>query len=54
MGTNANADGLCDHEEAVVCLDEVEDGKSDYRQGRKAKFRADIGVGLLRRKEEDD
>lgn len=54
LGTNANADGLCDHEEAVVCLDEVEDGKSDYRQGRKAKFRADIGVGLLRRKEEDD
>ena len=56
LGTNANGDGLCDHEDVVVCLDEGEDGKSksDYRQGRKAKFRADIGVGLLRRKEEDD
>ena len=38
-----------------MCLDEGEDGKTDYRQGGKAKFRADIGVvGLLRRKEEDD
>ena len=54
LGTNANGDGLCDHEDVVVCLDEGEDGKRDYRLGRKAKLRADIGVGLLRRKEEDD
>ena len=54
LGTNANGDGLCDHEDVVVCLDEAEDGKRDNRLGRKAKFRADIGVGLLRRKEEDD
>ena len=54
LGTNANGDGLCDHEDVVVCLDEAEDGKRDYRLGRKAKLRADIGVGLLRRKEEDD
>ena len=32
LGTNANADGLCDHEEAVLCLDE--DGKREYGQGQ--------------------
>ena len=37
----------------MVSLHEGEGGKSDYRQGLKAKFGADIGVvGLLRRRKD--
>ena len=50
MGTIANADGLCDHEDAVVCPHKGGDGNSDTM----VKVTADINVGLLRRKEEDD